>query len=56
MMAGLFVWAFCGLSFGLIVGVMGILPVKILVPDSLTTLVMFVVATLAGAWVYKEQE
>jgi hypothetical protein len=35
---------------------MGIFPAKVLIFNSLTALVMFVVATLAGAWVYKEQE
>jgi hypothetical protein len=53
--AGLFVWIFCGLSFGATLGALGIFPARILVFDSLTTLVMFVAATLAGAWVYKEQ-
>jgi hypothetical protein len=54
--AGLFVWAFFGLSFGLTTGAMGIFPAKVLIFDSLTGLIMFVVATLAGAWIYKEQE
>ena len=53
--AGLFVWTLSGLAFGAMVGAMGLFPVRVLVFDSLTTLVMFVVATLAGAWVYKEE-
>ena len=56
LIAGLAVWILCPLSFDLIVGAFGFFPAKVLVPDILTTLVMYVVATLAGAWVYKEQE
>ena len=55
LIAGLFVWFFYGLCFGLNAGAMGLIPTNVLVADSLTTLVQYVVATLAGAWVYKEQ-
>ena len=54
LIAGLFVWFFYGLCFGLNAGAMGLIPTNVLVADSLTTLVQYVVATLAGAWVYKE--
>jgi hypothetical protein len=56
LIAGLFVWFFYGLSFGLNAGAMGLIPTKVLVADSLTTLVQYVVATLAGAWIYKEEQ
>ena len=54
--AGLVVWILCPLSFSAISGSFGLFPAGLLVPDSLTTLVQYVVATLAGVWVYKEQE
>jgi hypothetical protein len=43
------------LSLDAILGAMQLFPGGPLVTDSLTTLVVFVVATLVGAWVYKEQ-
>ncbi|MBP1624147.1 MAG: hypothetical protein H6Q07_2167 [Acidobacteria bacterium] len=36
-------------------GSMGLFPSRLLVIDTLTSLVTLVVATLAGAWVYKEE-
>ena len=56
LIAGLFVWTLCPLSFDLTVFALGLFPANVVAIDSLTNLVMYVVATLAGAWVYKEQE
>ena len=53
--AGLAVWALCPLSYAAISAAYGLFPAKVLVVDALTGLVQFIVATLAGAWVYREQ-
>jgi hypothetical protein len=53
--AGLAVWILGGLSFAAISASFGLFPVSLLVIDGLTFLVMLVVATLFGAWVYREQ-
>ena len=54
-LVGLAVWILCPLSYSAISASFGLFPAEILVPDSLTNLVVYVAATLAGAWVYKEQ-
>jgi hypothetical protein len=53
--AGLAVWVLNGLSFAAVMASFGLLPASLLVVDSLTFLVTLVIATLVGAWVYKEQ-
>ena len=53
--AGLACWVLWGLSYVAISASFGLFPASLLVTDALTTLVMTVVATLVGAWVYKEQ-
>ncbi len=53
--AGLAFWAFTSLFPNISIGSMGLFPASVLLIDSLTGLVTSVVATLAGAWVYKEQ-
>jgi hypothetical protein len=53
--AGLAVWVLCGLSYAATSASFGLFPASLLVIDSITLLVMLVVATLLGAWVYKEQ-
>jgi spore maturation protein SpmA len=52
---GLVLWVMGPLTLDAILGEMQLFPGTTLVIDALTGLVMFVVATLAGAWVYKEQ-
>jgi hypothetical protein len=56
--AGLAVWVLNKVSFAAATSSlgMGLFPADVLVIDAFTHLVMFVVAALAGAWVYKEQE
>jgi hypothetical protein len=53
--AGLGYWIIGIFYPNLLQGSMGVYPAKVLVIDSLTYLVVLVVATLVGAWVYKEQ-
>jgi hypothetical protein len=53
--AGLAVWALQGLSYDASSAAFGLFQAKAVVADALTALVMYVLATLAGAWVYKEQ-
>jgi hypothetical protein len=53
--AGLTVWVFSSLFPNASFGFMGVFPADVLVIDSLTSLVIYVVATLLGAWVYKEE-
>ncbi len=43
------------LFFALNMAPYGLFPAKMLMIDAITNLAMLVVATLAGAWVYKEQ-
>jgi len=53
---GLVLWIMGPLTLDCILGAMQLFPGTTLVVDALTGLLMFVVATLAGAWVYKEKE
>lgn len=53
--AGLTFWVFNSLFPNAGFGFMGLFPSSVLVCDSLTSLVIYIVATLAGAWIYKEQ-
>jgi hypothetical protein len=55
MIAGLAVWVLCGLSYAVISAVFGLFPANLLVIDALTSLVASILATLLGAWIYKEQ-
>ena len=52
--SGLTFWALISLFPSLSLGSMGLFPGNVLLADSLTSLVVYVVATLIGAWVYKE--
>ena len=54
--AGLAVWILNVLLPAITLGETGLYPAYVLVIESLTSLVRYIVATLAGAWVYKEQE
>ena len=55
--AGLIVWIFHSLFVSRYsLSVFDLFPFSVVVIDSLAFLVMYVIATLAGAWVYKEQE
>ena len=56
LITGLFLLVMCPLTMYAILGAMQLFPGTMLVAGSLTDLVMFVVATMAGAWVYKEKE
>jgi hypothetical protein len=56
LIAGIAFWVLSGLLTYISYGVMGMFPTNLLVIDGLTGLVILVVATLVGAWVYKEQE
>jgi len=53
--AGLTFWALASLFPTISLGGMGLFSANLLVIDSLTSLVVSVVGTLLGAWVYKEQ-
>jgi hypothetical protein len=53
-LAGFMFWVLSGLSFAVVLGSLGLFPVNLLVIDSLTYLVMLVVATLLGASIYQE--
>jgi hypothetical protein len=53
--AGLTVWVLNSLFPNAVFGVMGLFPSNVLLIDSLTSLVIYIVATLLGAWVYKEE-
>jgi hypothetical protein len=53
--AGLAVWIFGELPFSLTMASFGLFPTNLIVIDGLTYVVKLVAATLAGAWVYKEQ-
>jgi len=54
--AGIAFYVLSGLLPAISLSSMGLFPNNVLVIDGLTRLVICVVATLAGAWVYKEQE
>jgi hypothetical protein len=53
--AGLAVWALQGLSYDAVSAAFGLFSGKAVLVDSLTALVLCVVSTLVGAWVYTEQ-
>ncbi len=53
--AGLAFWAFISLLPNISLGSMDLFPASVLLIDTLTGLVTCVVATLLGAWIYKEQ-
>jgi hypothetical protein len=53
--AGIAFWILSSLIAAISLGSMGLFKASLLVIDSLTGLVISVVATLVGAWVYKEQ-
>ena len=53
-MAGFFFWILSGLLPDLSFGSMGMFPAKALIIDCITSLVLMIVATLVGAWIYKE--
>jgi hypothetical protein len=55
LITGLFLWVMGPLTLDAILGAMQLFPAATLVADALTGLAMFVLATLVGAWVYKEQ-
>jgi hypothetical protein len=52
--AGFFFWILSGLFPDLSLGSMGMFPANALIIDCITYLVIIVVATLLGAWIYKE--
>jgi hypothetical protein len=54
--AGIAFYVLSGLLPAISISSMGMFPTNVLVIDGITALVMSVVATLIGAWVYKEQE
>ena len=54
--AGVAFWAMSALFANISLGYGKLLPVSLLVIESLTSLFLYVAATLAGAWIYKEQE
>ena len=56
LIAGIAFWVLSGLLTYISYGAMGMFPTNVLVIDGLTGLVILVVATLVGAWVYKEKE
>jgi hypothetical protein len=55
MTAGVAFWVFSALIPNLSLGSMGVFPSNVLTIDSIATLVINVIATLLGAWVYKEE-
>jgi hypothetical protein len=55
LIAGIAFWVLSSLIAAISLGSMGLFAARLLVVDSLTGLVLYVVATLLGAWVYKEQ-
>jgi hypothetical protein len=55
LIAGIIIWVIGPLSLDAILGVMGLFPGGTLMADGLTMLLICVVGTLLGAWVYKEQ-
>ena len=54
LIAGIAFYVLTGLLPAISFSLMGMFPTRVLVIDGLTGLVIYVVATLAGAWVYKE--
>lgn len=56
LIAGLALYVLDGLLPNISLYSMGIFPANLFAADSLTSLVIYVVAAQAGAWVYKEQE
>ena len=54
--AGLVTWAFAVFLANLANYPLGVLPTRLLVITSIVALVEIVVATLLGAWLYKEEE
>ena len=52
--AGFFFWILSGSLPDLSLGSMGMFPANALIIDCITTVVIIVVATLLGAWIYKE--
>jgi hypothetical protein len=52
--AGFVVWLFVHATFSLAVGAMDLLPQKIMLISAAWSLPVTLVATLAGAWVYRE--
>ncbi len=55
LLAGLLVWLLSGLLPTISWGSMGLFSVRLVTIDILTYLVILVVATLLGAWLYKEE-
>ncbi len=53
-LAGFMFWVLSGLTFAVGLGSFGLFPVNLLVIDSLTYLIIVIVATLAGASIYQE--
>jgi len=53
--AGFFIWVIGSLFPSISMGTMGFFPTNLLVIDGISGLVIYIVATLLGAWVYKEQ-
>ena len=53
--AGLGVWILCPLSYNVLSAIFGLFPANLLVIDAFTFLVVSIVGTLLGAWVYKEK-
>ena len=54
--AGVAFWVMSALFANISLGFAGLFPANLLLIESLTSLFLYVVATLAGAWIYKEQE
>jgi hypothetical protein len=54
--AGIAVWIMRILLPAVAYGSTGLFPVKLLVIEDILSLIICIVGTLAGAWVYKEQE
>ena len=54
--AGLAVWILNDVLPAVTLGEAGLYPANVLVINSLTSLVRYTIATLAGAWIYKEEQ
>ena len=54
--AGLAVWILNDVLPAITLGEAGLYPANVLVINSLTSLVRYTIATLAGAWIYKEEQ
>jgi hypothetical protein len=54
--AALAIWAFSTVTFGFAFGSLGLFPLRLVVEMTIWSLAEVIVATLVGAWIYREED